>query len=75
MMIDNMVDHRIPVDSFPIVLQYNKRDLEPLIELGSIERELGLTGIPSIEAIASEGRGVMQTLRLVSTEVIQKFRM
>ncbi|MDM7993394.1 MAG: GTPase domain-containing protein [Candidatus Fermentibacter sp.] len=76
MMIDNMIDLRIPVDDFPVVLQYNKRDLEPLIELGSIERELGLSpGIPAIEAVASEGRGVMQTLRLLSMEVIRKFQL
>jgi signal recognition particle receptor subunit beta len=75
MMIDNMIDLRMPVDEFPTVLQYNKRDLDPLIELGSIERELGLNGIPVIEAVASQGKGVMQTLRLLSTEVIRKFQM
>lgn len=75
MMIDNMRDLRIPVENFPIVLQYNKRDLVPVLELGSIERELELSGIPVVEAIASEGRGVMQTLRMLSMEVIRKFQM
>ncbi len=75
MMIDNMRDLRIPVENFPIVLQYNKRDLVPVLELGSIERELELSGIPVVEAVASEGRGVMQTLRMLSMEVIRKFQM
>lgn len=75
MMIDNMVDLRMPVKEFPIVLQYNKRDLNPVLELGCIEREMGLNGIPVIEAVASEGKGVMQTLRMLSTEVIKKFQM
>ncbi len=75
MMVENMAELRMPVESFPIVLQYNKRDLAPVLPLGSIEKELGLEGVPATEAVALEGRGVMQTLRLASTEVIRKFHM
>lgn len=74
MMLDNMADLRMPVDTFPVVIQYNKRDLEPVIELGSVERELGLGDVPATEAVALEGRGVMSTLRTASMEVIRRFQ-
>jgi hypothetical protein len=74
MMLDNLADLRMPVESFPVVIQYNKRDLEPVMELGSLERELGISGVPATEAVALEGRGVMSTLRTASMEVIRRFQ-
>ncbi len=60
--------------TFPIVLQYNKRDLSDLLPLGTLERNLGLNGIPVLEAVANAGKGVMETIRLASHQVIEKFR-
>ena len=62
--------------TFPMVLQYNKRDLEPLLETGTIERELGLdSSLPVTESVAIKGRGVMNTLKIVSKEVIRRFQL
>ena len=57
----------------PIVLQYNKRDLDPKIEIGTIERALGLNGIPVFESIATAGIGVIETLKKVSIMMIDSF--
>lgn len=64
------IDWRI----FPLVLQYNKRDLSQLLPLGALEVQLDLNGIPSFEAVATRGRGVMETIRTVSRQVIEKFQ-
>ncbi len=64
------VDWRV----FPITLQYNKRDLPLLIPLGSIEKRLGLNGMPVTESVATDGTGVMETIRLASRLVIERFQ-
>jgi signal recognition particle receptor subunit beta len=59
---------------FPLVLQYNKRDLPDLLPIGSLEGELGLNGIPTFEAVATAGQGVLETIRVASRQVIEKFQ-
>lgn len=74
LMIDNLLGHGIDPSGFPVVLQYNKRDYNPRLRLGVIEKELGLEGIPVTESIATQGRGVMRTLQLISKEIIRRFQ-
>jgi signal recognition particle receptor subunit beta len=59
---------------FPLVLQYNKRDLPHPLPVGTLEAKLGLNAIPIFEAVATEGRGVMDTIRMASRQVIEKFQ-
>ncbi|MFH1112485.1 MAG: GTPase domain-containing protein [Pseudomonadota bacterium] len=60
--------------AFPLVLQYNKRDLANPLPLGTLEDRLNLNGIPTFEAVAVEGRGVLETVRTASRQVIEKFQ-
>jgi signal recognition particle receptor subunit beta len=53
-----------------LVLQCNKRDLPDAIPVDDIVKELGLSRVACLEAIASEGKGVFETLRRVSRMVI-----
>jgi mutual gliding-motility protein MglA len=62
-------------DRFPLVLQYNKRDLERILPIGTLEAALGLNGIAVLEAVATEGAGVMDTIRQASRQVIEKFQL
>jgi len=62
-------------EQFPIVLQYNKRDLVEILPLGRLENELGLNGVPVLEAVATAGAGVMETIRIASRQVIEKFQL
>ena len=74
-MIDNLRSYGLDPDNFPIVLQYNKRDFDNVLPLGSLEQELGLSDqIPVTESVATKGKGVMQTLQLVSKEIIRQFQ-
>ena len=59
--------------SFPMVLQYNKRDCANLIPLGTLESEFQMNGIPVFESVAHSGKGVMETVRRVTQMVVQKF--
>lgn len=60
---------------FPLVLQYNKRDLPEVVPVGALERELELDGIPVFEAVAIQGKGVLETIRALAERVVQDFRM
>jgi signal recognition particle receptor subunit beta len=59
---------------FPLVLQYNKRDCASPIPLGTLEPELRADGVPVVEAVATHGVGIMETVRLVSRRIIERFQ-
>src|SRR5512136_2683818 len=41
-LVANLRADNMDVAAFPVVLQYNKRDMDPRIEVGTIERKFGL---------------------------------
>jgi hypothetical protein len=73
MLRENLRTFGIESDSFPLVLQYNKRDLPDPILVGTLEEILKLNGIPIVEAVATAGHGVMETIRIASRMVIERF--
>jgi signal recognition particle receptor subunit beta len=48
------------IDTVPVVVQYNKRDLPDRVPLDAVER-FGEPSRPIVEACARDGRGVVQT--------------
>ena len=56
--------------NFPLVFQWNKRDLPSALPLQVLERYLNRRRVPSFEAIASAGKGVYATLRAISKGVM-----
>ncbi len=55
---------------FPLVIQWNKRDMSSALPVHVLERYLNRRRAPSFEAIASAGKGVYATLRAISKGVI-----
>jgi len=49
----------------PLVFQYNKRDLPQLLEVSALNRGLNARGAPAIEAVASLGKGVLETFSAI----------
>lgn len=60
------------VAQFPIVLQYNKRDLPNALSVRELEQTLNSRTWPSFEAIASRGTGVFETFRTLSKEAVKR---
>ncbi len=56
--------------SFPLVMQWNKRDMANALPVNVLERYLNRRRVPSIEAVAFSGRGVFATLRTISKSVM-----
>jgi mutual gliding-motility protein MglA len=75
MMEENLRSYDVDPKTFPIALQYNKRDCSDPINVGILEQELELGMLPRIEAVATEGSGVMETVRELSKLVISRFEL
>lgn len=58
----------------PVVFQYNKRDLPGAVPVEELEVTFNPMKRPSFEAVASQGKGVMETLRKISQMVIDDIR-
>lgn len=56
--------------TFPIVIQWNKRDMPSALPVHVLERYLNRRRVPSFEAVASAGTGVYATLRAISKRVM-----
>lgn len=54
----------------PLVMQYNKRDLPSALPLADLRNNLNFYNAPEFEACASEGRGVMESLKTVSKSIL-----
>jgi mutual gliding-motility protein MglA len=74
MMLDNLESYHVDPKTFPIVLQYNKRDCADAIETGTLEKAIRME-IPALEAIATNGTGVMETIRTISKMIIEGFEL
>ncbi|MCB2153545.1 GTPase domain-containing protein [bacterium] len=59
-------------DGVPWILQLNKRDMPQISTKEEIVEALSCDGIPTVEAVAVTGVGVKETLKGISSLVIQK---
>ena len=62
----NLEEMNLTVESMPIVLQYNKRDLPDVCSIEEMEAALNPHGWPSFGASAVTGQGVFETLKGIS---------
>jgi hypothetical protein len=63
---DNLTGNGTSFEKIPIVVQYNKRDLTDVLSVDAMQEALGLSSYPFVEAVASAGRGITETFKLVS---------
>lgn len=60
---ENLNELGMTLDTIPWVIQYNKRDLADAAPVRTLESELNLLGVPSFEAVATQGVGVYETFQ------------
>lgn len=58
------------IRDIPLVIQYNKRDLPNAAPMATLRSQLNLYKSPDFEAVASEGKGVMESLKTISKSII-----
>ncbi|MCD4654720.1 GTPase domain-containing protein [bacterium] len=59
----NLTLHNLDIKKIPLVIQYNKRDLDSTMNLDEMRTELNYLKVPDFEAIAVNGTGVSETFR------------
>src|SRR5512136_1239162 len=69
---ENLEDYKLTVRDLPFVIQYNKRDMPDIIALDDLEQELNPDSYPSVEAVATKGIGVFDTLKTVAKGILQR---
>jgi signal recognition particle receptor subunit beta len=61
----NLKDHGYDLENLPYVLQLNKRDLPSAMASDQLGQALRVKDEPVMEAVATDGRGVFDTLKAV----------
>ncbi len=59
---DNLKYYKKDISSVPFIMQYNKRDLDNILPVEELERKLNTLNVPSFEASAVQGTGVVETM-------------
>ena len=60
---DNFAEQGVNLAEFPMVMQFNKRDLKNVLPVEELEAAFNARGVPSFQSVASDGTGVFETLR------------
>lgn len=58
----------------PMVIQYNKRDLSGAMDLTVLQRMLNPEDHPAFQAVATQGKGVFETLSEIMQMVVRSLR-
>ncbi|RTG98983.1 MULTISPECIES: GTP-binding protein [Thermus] len=70
---ENLAEYGLKVEDIPVVLQVNKRDLPDALPVEMIQAVVDPEGhFPVFEAVATEGKGVFETLKEVSRQVLAR---
>jgi len=67
---DNLAEYGYQPGSVPIVLQYNKRDLPNALPVEVVDKTVNKFGYQWSEAVASQGKGVFESLKIIGKIVI-----
>jgi len=73
-LMENLEEYGYDLEELPMIMQYNKRDLEEVSRIEELEKVLNPRGLPYFEAVAVNGVGVFDTLKGVSKLVLEKAR-
>ena len=68
---ENLLEENINIRDFPMVMQYNKRDLPGVASIEELENALNYRGVPAYPAASITGEGVFETLKGISQLVLQ----
>lgn len=59
------------IETIPLIIQYNKRDLANILPLEELNQKINRLNLPYFEAVAVQGKGVFETLTMLSRMVLK----
>lgn len=66
----NLPYNGLDMETIPLVVQYNKRDLPDVYSYVELEKSLNTLKAPSFEAVAINGKGVLETFVAIAKRMI-----
>ncbi|MCL2761411.1 MAG: ADP-ribosylation factor-like protein [Desulfuromonadales bacterium] len=66
----NLQEQGHDLDSIPLVIQYNKRDLPNIMPVADMRKDLNPRGVEDFEACANAGTGVFETLKAIAKSML-----
>ena len=70
----NLLELGLDPAAFPLVLQWNKRDIAGVLPTAELRAALNARGAPEFETVASRGQGTMEALKEVTRLVMAALR-
>ncbi len=72
----NLEGYQVQLSDVPLVFQYNKRDLPDIADIDYLRHTFGgrFPGSAQVEAVATEGKGVWETLNAIGKVILAKVR-
>jgi hypothetical protein len=70
----NLKEHGFDLNTIPYVMQLNKRDLPNVMPIEKLQKLLQVKGEPVFEAVATQGIGVLETLKAITRQVLVALR-
>ncbi len=71
---ENLLEQGIRLERFPLVIQYNKRDLDKVLPVEELRAALNPRGVPDFATEAVSGVGVLDALKAITRLVIKDLR-
>lgn len=69
-LVENLNELGLELDQVPMVFQYNKRDLDPIMPSAEMDRLYNPGGLQRFESVATTGQGVFEALKAISRMVV-----
>jgi small GTP-binding protein len=63
---DNLLANNLDPENIPLVLQYNKRDLDDVLPVETLDKDLNSAGYPTVNSEAINGKGVNETFQAIT---------
>ena len=70
----NLIEHGYEMGKLPMIMQWNKRDLPNISSPEDMQRQLNKWDVPTFDAEALSGRGVFESLKMISKLVLMNLK-
>ncbi|MCE1228944.1 MAG: GTPase domain-containing protein [Firmicutes bacterium] len=70
----NLKENGFDIRTIPYVLQLNKRDMASAAPVEEMEHLLRFRNEPTVEAVANQGHGVIETLKACARQILMEFQ-
>jgi mutual gliding-motility protein MglA len=70
-LVENLEKNNLDIEEIPILMEYNKRDLDGIMSVEKMEEDINPDHYPSFTSTATTGEGVLQVFKAIGTEVLK----